>query len=137
MRENGSGDFESLFEDIWARHMEDEDFHERIDDDPREVLAEKGLELPRNIDLRVHANTADTLFVVFPPDPNGFLSDETLRAIAGGATAASLGFASSFGSLPSSVSTAGCSALAPGDRARPAGRTGERGGSAHGRRLSS
>ena len=78
--------------------------------DPRKALAGKGLELPEDVDLRIHVNSGDTTYCVFPPDPNTDLTDNTLASVHGGVPASSAGSvstASSYSCIPSTVSTAG------------------------------
>ena len=52
--------------------------------EPRAVLAEHGVSMPPQTDVRIVANTAETVHVVMPPDPNALLADEDLAAVAGG-----------------------------------------------------
>ena len=74
----------------------------RISEDPRGFLADKGLAgYPDNLEFRVLENTSDTLYLVFPPDPNLMLMDEELGALAGGKTASSAGTASTAGTASS------------------------------------
>lgn len=65
-------------------YHEDADFRSRCDADPRAAVAERGFDVPSWIDLRIVANTPETHHVVLPPDPNAELSDEDLKAVAGG-----------------------------------------------------
>lgn len=66
-------------------YREDADFRGRMAADPAAAMAETGLELPAGFDrVSVVENTADTFHVVFPPNPNALLGDETLGAVSGG-----------------------------------------------------
>ena len=95
---------------VAARYRDDPDFRATLSGDAREVLTGMGLTLPAGVEVRVHVNTADTLYLAMPPDPNVELADEALVAVAGGgATASSMGTASSFSTLVvSTASTLSC-----------------------------
>lgn len=61
-------------------------------------------------DLKVHFNTAETLYVVFPGSPSSdtqTLDADDLSAIAGGGCASTVGSVGSFGTVPSTASTGG------------------------------
>ena len=88
---------------------EDSDLHARVVSDPKAVLADKGLEYPAEIDVRVVMNTDDTFYLAFPPDPNVSLGDEMLNQVAGGksaSTVGSVGSASTVGCIGSTFSSA-------------------------------
>lgn len=92
-------------EAIWER---DPEYRTRMEANPREVLTEQGVEVPKSLDVRVVANDADTMHFVFPPDPNEALSDEELSSVSGGvraSSAASVGCASTLACIPSCVSS--------------------------------
>ena len=78
------------FARIWR---EDAGFRARIQADPQTALNEWGLPIPAGIDrVRVVENTAETVHLVFPPDPDdGALSDSELDGVAGGVGGGSLG----------------------------------------------
>ena len=71
------------------------------------------MDLPPGAELRIAENTSETLHLVVPADPNAFLSDEDLRGVSGGNTAASTSSVGSMGTVASapscvsSVSSAG------------------------------
>ena len=74
-------------ENVAARYWEDKLFRlARIDsgNDIDDVLVELDVDLPPGVAARLVANTSDTYHVVFPPDPNVDLSDESLSMVAGG-----------------------------------------------------
>ena len=75
---------ESAFEDVWTAHLSDPEFRSQMNEDPHSAIARKGLVIPPEMDVRFHVNTPRTLHIVFPPDPNTTLSDETLSLISGG-----------------------------------------------------
>lgn len=85
------------------------------------VVAQLGLILPREVEARIAADTAETYHVVLPPDPNAVLSDEALYVLGGGGSASTAGtigttgtfacscVASSLGSI-GTAGSAGCAA---------------------------
>lgn len=52
----------------WYKAM---DYRARVVREPREVLAEFGLDLPADVELRVHDSTADVRYLVVPERPAG------------------------------------------------------------------
>ena len=82
---------------------EDADLRRDLQADPRAAFAERGVDVPPGVELRVAANTGDTFHLVFPADPNEALADETLGAVSGGraSTAGSIGSASTASTIPS------------------------------------
>ena len=93
--------------------LEDPALHAKMVSDPSGMLAERGIHLPDDVDVRVVANSGDTFHVVLPPDPNSDLGDEALNSVAGGFNSlACAGTASSFGTLPSCISTGGTAGTA-------------------------
>ena len=90
--------------------MIDSTFHERVQADPRAAFESWGMDVPPDVDVRVHVNTDDTFYLAFPPDPNVVLSDEELSVVAGGKTASTVSTkssASTLSCLPSCASTGG------------------------------
>ena len=75
----------------------DADLRARAAADPRAVLVERGLDelAPSGAEVRIVANTGDTVHFMLPPDPNAEVSDETLANVAGGSTFAPVTVASS------------------------------------------
>ena len=54
---------------------------------PRAVLTERGLDAllpPPGAELRIVANTEDTVHFMLPPDPNAEMADEDLTSVSGG-----------------------------------------------------
>ncbi len=100
-----------LFDGISLEDVLDPAFQERVQADPRAAFASWGMDVPPEVDVRVHVNTDDTFYLAFPPDPNVALSDEALGVVAGGgktaSSAGSVSSASSLGSVPSTASTGG------------------------------
>lgn len=98
-----------------AYFLSDEKFQAGIRQNPRDAFADKGVELPSDLEVKVLSNSRDTFYLVLPPDPNEALSDEDLSMIAGGksaSSAGSAGSASSAGCVPSTASTAGSASSA-------------------------
>ena len=87
---------------------EDAELRRDLVADPRAAFAERGVDVPPGVELRVTSNTDDTFHLVFPADPNQALEDETLGAVSGGraSTAGTLGCAGSASTLPSCWGTA-------------------------------
>ena len=85
----------------------------RVDDDPRSVFADRGLPFPEDADVRVVRNSAEVFHLTMPPDPNADLSDALLGAVSGGHTPHTSGgppgCASTASTIPSCISTFGCS----------------------------
>ena len=90
----------------------DPEFRALLEEDPCAALASKGMEVPEGVEVRVHANDADTLYIAFPPDPNQLLSDISLENVSGGVPASSAGCAGSASSLSTFPSCAGSVATA-------------------------
>ena len=101
---------------IYLSFLFDPEFRTQVDENARAAFSEKGLEVPPEIDLRVHVNTEDTFWLAFPSDPNAELSDESLVTVSGGgktaSTAGTVGCAASVPSCASSFGTAGSSGTA-------------------------
>ena len=90
------------FRALAERYHDDPAYRRRVQADPVAAFAEKGLDLPAGIEVRVVANTDDRVYVPIPPDPSLVLNDEMLNDAAGGG-----GTAGSAGSL-TTVSTYLC-----------------------------
>ena len=100
---------------IAERYRSEPDFRATVDGDARAALAGMGLPLPEDLEVKVAANTADTVYFVLPPDPNVELADEALLAVAGGTTSGtggSAGTLSTLGCIPSCWSSFGCASSA-------------------------
>jgi hypothetical protein len=71
------------------KSLEDEDFRQRLLDDPRGTTEQElGGRFPESIEVRVVEESADTIYLVLPftraVGEGGELSDEALEAVAGG-----------------------------------------------------
>ena len=90
------------------RYYKDESFRARIGAaNPEETLSLLGIDQPENMETRIVENTEDTVYFVFPSDPNVQLSDESLSTVTGGSTAGSIATLTTFGSFPSCLGSAG------------------------------
>ena len=72
------------FVDFTRKCQEDPELLARAETDARAVLAEHGIRMPSDRDVRIVANTAETFNFIMPPDPNEVLADEDLATVAGG-----------------------------------------------------
>ena len=72
------------------RSLEDEGFRRRLLEDPKAAVEDElGTRLPKEVQVRVVEETADTIYLVLPSasalgDQGGELSDEALEVVAGG-----------------------------------------------------
>jgi Nitrile hydratase, alpha chain len=75
---------------IVQRSIEDEDFRQRLIEDPKgAVEQELGTRLPEEVRVVTVEETADTIYLVLPSTPmagdeGGALSDQQLESVAGG-----------------------------------------------------
>ena len=69
-----------------AACWKDDALKQRFLSDPHAVLAEHGMDVPEGINVNVVENTDTTVHITMPAAPDGHmnLSDEELRAAAGG-----------------------------------------------------
>ena len=72
------------FREIADLYHEDAGFRAAADRDARAALAGRGLHFDGPGELRLAANSGETTYVVFPPDPNAALPDGALDGVAGG-----------------------------------------------------
>lgn len=84
---------------LMAKVWSDDQFKQRLINDPRAVLQEQGIDAPRGVEVRVVENTANIVYLVLPPQPSEEISDEQLEQVAGGNTLGSAGSVSSVGSV--------------------------------------
>src|SRR3954447_24717326 len=86
---------------VVANAWEDDDYKARLKADPAGALAEQGLDVPPDVELRVVENTDDVVYFTLPPEPSEVLDDDALEAVAGGSTAGSASSASTIGTMSS------------------------------------
>ena len=72
--------------ELFAACWKDEALKARFMSDPKAVLAERGIDVPDNVDLNVVENSDNTVHITMPKAPGGAteLSDEELAGAAGG-----------------------------------------------------
>ena len=74
--------------DLFAACWKDDALKARFMADPKAVLAERGIDMPDNIDVKVVENSDNTVHITLPVPPDGHheLSMEELSHAAGGTT---------------------------------------------------
>ena len=72
--------------ELFAACWKDEALKARFMSDPKAVLAERGIDIPDNIDVNVVENSDNTVHITMPKAPDGSseLSDEELAGAVGG-----------------------------------------------------
>ena len=71
--------------ELFAACWKDEALKARFMSDPKAVLAERGIDVPDNIDVNVVENSDNTVHITMPAAPaSDELSDEELAGAAGG-----------------------------------------------------
>ena len=72
--------------ELFAACWKDEALKARFMSDPKAVLAERGIDVPDNIDVNVVENSDNTVHITMPKAPDGAvdLSDEELASAAAG-----------------------------------------------------
>lgn len=84
-----SGRMSQIERQVIAQALIDPTFRDRLMADPKAVMAEKGLEIPADIQINVVKETSNTYYLVLPalelPQSGpGSLTDAQLEAVAGG-----------------------------------------------------
>ena len=74
--------------ELFAACWKDEALKARFMSDPKAVLAERGIDVPENIDVNVVENSDNTVHITMPkaPGESNELSDEELAGAAGAAS---------------------------------------------------
>ena len=72
---------------LFAACWKDDALKQRFMSDPKQVLAEYGMDVPEGMNVNVVENSDNTVHITMPMAPDGHheLSDEELSAAAGGA----------------------------------------------------
>jgi Nitrile hydratase, alpha chain len=86
---SGGGSRAEVERRLVQRSLQDEDFRQRLLDDPKGTLEQEvGGRLPESIEVRVVEESADTIYLVLPSasavGEGGEISDEDLEEVAGG-----------------------------------------------------
>lgn len=68
---------------VVARAWSDDEFRQRLVNDPSAVLREQGIEVPYDVELQVVEDTPETCHLVLPASPGNDLSDEELTGSVG------------------------------------------------------
>lgn len=100
--------YESMLADAANECAAAPELRTELDADPRAFFAARGVDVLDGVEVRVADDTADTIHMIMPPNPNNAVSDEALTGIAGGTGSVAAS------SLSSIISTAS-SMRAPGD----------------------
>lgn len=76
--------YESMLADTANECRGNPELRTELDADPRAFFADRGVNVPAGMEVRVADNTADTIHLIMPPNPNDAISDETLTNVSGG-----------------------------------------------------
>jgi hypothetical protein len=77
-------EFQKAYGKLVAKAWEDEAFKAELFSDPMKIFKENGIQVPEGIQVHMVENTADTMFLIFPPEPSDELTDSELGSVAGG-----------------------------------------------------
>jgi hypothetical protein len=72
---------------IVAKAWVDETFKSKLLANPKEVLKENGIDIGKEIQVKVHENTAQSVHFILPEKPKGNLTEEQMTGTGGGFTA--------------------------------------------------
>ena len=86
---SGGGTRAEMERTLVQRSLEDEDFRQRLLDDPKGTIEQElGSQVPESVEVRVVEESADTIYLVLPlasaVGEGGEISDRQLDAVAGG-----------------------------------------------------
>ncbi|MCH9625320.1 MAG: hypothetical protein S4CHLAM123_04910 [Chlamydiales bacterium] len=81
--------FHKLWPKIVAKAWSDPQFKAQFKENPKQVLATYGIEVPQEIDLEVIEDTEQTHYILLPSKPEGELSEKSLADIAAGTASGS------------------------------------------------
>ena len=110
---NGKSDYQEITRVLDAltsladKSANDESVMTNLGANPHGELTARGVEIPEGVDINIVANSADTIYLVLPPDPNTPLADEALGTVSGGIIGSGKPNSACYGSV---ASTVGCAA---------------------------
>jgi hypothetical protein len=77
------------FEANWAKAIakawSDEKFKQKLINNPEQTLKEFGIEAPKDYQFQIHEEKNKVIHLYIPPKPEGELSEEDIKKVAGGA----------------------------------------------------
>jgi Nitrile hydratase, alpha chain len=115
----GYSSFQAKWEMLVADTWDDEQLKQRLINDPVTVLRERGIHVPKSIEIKVVEDTDDVEHLVLPSEPlEDEMSYEQLAAVAGGrgrGDSACRGCVSCYGCHASQASR-GCAAASKASR---------------------
>ncbi len=77
-------EFQEKYGKFMSRVQGDPELRARVFAAPTDVLKEQGLDIPREVEIRVVEDSAEVWHVILPPSPNAALADASMEAVAGG-----------------------------------------------------
>lgn len=81
-------DAHELFHKLWpkivAKAWKDPAFKAQLKENPKQVFATYGIEVPQEINLAIIENTEQTHYILLPSKPEGELTEKSLEDIAAG-----------------------------------------------------
>ena len=80
-------EFQEKYGKFMSRVQGDPELRARVFAAPTDVLKEQGLDVPREVEIRVVEDSAEVWHVILPPSPNAALTDASMEAVAGGTPA--------------------------------------------------
>ena len=95
--------YERMLADAAGECRDNPEARAELDADPRAFFAERGVDVPDGMEVRVADDTADAVHLVMPPNPNNAISDDALTGVAGGSGTIAASSASSILSTVSSM----------------------------------
>ena len=67
-----------------AKAWSDEEFKARLLANPKDAMAEVGMDAPEGVEIEVVESTQEKAYLVIPPKPDGELSDDDLDKVSAG-----------------------------------------------------
>jgi len=73
---------ELAWSQLIARAWTDDEFKQRLQADPRGVLAEHGIDMPEDVEINIMEDTKNVRHIILPPPPAEELMEEDLAGSA-------------------------------------------------------